>query len=100
MYKTQVEARKPVKIVARLLLGPDGQWGVKPGAVVVYTEQTTPSTEMVRFQSMDTEETRPTQSAMVEWLQEKARRGVREALHLDEQEALKLVIESEIKNES
>jgi hypothetical protein len=100
MYKTIIEDRKPIKVVARLFLGPDGQWEVRPGAVVVYAaEQSTPSTEMLRFQSIDTGETRPTNAGMVEWLEEKARRGVREALRLDEQESLKLLIESEIKIE-
>ncbi len=100
MYKSMVEARKPIKVVARLFLGPDGQWGARPGAVVVYVKETTvPSTEVIQFQSIDTGETRPTNAGMVEWLEQKARRGVREALHLDEQEALKLVIESEIKIE-
>jgi hypothetical protein len=54
---------------------------------------------MIRCQSIDTGETRPTHAGIVEWLEEKARRGVKEALHLDEQETLKLVIESEIKIE-
>jgi len=100
MYKAMIEARKPIKVVARLFLGPDGQWGVRPGAVVVYaTEQTTPSTEMLRFQSIDTGETRPTNAGIVEWLEEKARRGVKDALQLDEQEAMKLVIEPEIRIE-
>jgi hypothetical protein len=35
----------------------------------------------------------------VKWLEEKARRGVKEALHLDEQETMKLVIEPTIKIE-
>ena len=96
MYKSMIEARKPIKVVARLFMA-DGQWGVRPGAVVVYvTETTKPSTEMIQLQSIDTGETRPTHAGMVEWLQEKARRGVKDALHLDEQEAMKLVIEPEI----
>jgi len=100
MYKTMIEARKPIKLVARLFLRPDGQWGVMPGAVVVYaTEKTNPNAEMIRFQSIDTGETMPTNAGIVEWLEEKARRGVKEALRLDEQETMKLVIESEIKIE-
>lgn len=100
MYKTMIEARKPIKLVARLFLGPDGQWGVRPGAVVVYaTEKTNPNGEMIRFQSIDTGETRSTNAGIVEWLEEKARRGVMEALRIDEQESLKLLIESEIKIE-
>jgi hypothetical protein len=99
MYKSMIEARKPIKVVARLFMA-DGQWGVRSGAVVVYTpDQAQSSPDMLRFQSIDTGETRPTHAGMVEWLEEKARRGVREALHLDEQEALNLVIESEIKIE-
>jgi hypothetical protein len=100
MYKSMIEARKPIKLVARLFKGPDGQWGVRPGAVVVYaTEKTKPNTEMIRCQSIETGETRPTNAGILEWLEGKARRGVKEALHLDEQEAVKLVIESEIKIE-
>jgi len=100
MYKTMIEARKPIKLVARLFLRPDGQWGVRPGAVVVYaTEKTNPNAEMIRFQSIDTGETRSTNAGIVEWLEEKARRGVMEALRIDEQESLKLLIESEIKIE-
>ena len=100
MYKSMIEARKPIKLVARLFMGPDGQWGVRPGAVVVYaTEKTKPNTEMIRFQSIDTGETRPTNEGIVEWLEEKARRAVKEALRLDEQETIKLVIESDIKIE-
>ena len=100
MYKSMIEARKPIRVVARLFVGANGQWGVRPGAVVVYaTEQTKPNAEMLRFQSIDTGETRPSNAGIVEWLEEKARRGVKEALHLDEQETMKLVIESEIKIE-
>ena len=101
MYRSMIEARKPIKVVARLLQRPDGQWGVTPGAVVFYaTEKTAPNTEMILCQSIDTGETRPTNEGIVAWLEEKARRGVKEALHLDEQETMKLVIESEIKIES
>jgi len=60
--------------------------------VVVYpTDKTQPNAEMIRFQSIDTGETRPTCAGIVEWLEEKARCGVKEALQL--------VIESEIKIE-
>ena len=100
MYKSMIEARKPIKVVARAFKGPDGQWGVRPGAVVLYaTEKTKPNTEMILCQSIDTGETRPTNEGIVEWLEEKARRGVKEALQLNEQEAMKLVIESDIKIE-
>ena len=34
MYKSMIEARKPNKVVARAFKGPDGQWGVRPGAGV------------------------------------------------------------------
>ena len=95
MYKTMMEARKPIKIVARLFLA-DGQWAVRPGAMVVYAKE---SISPVLCLTIETGETRPSQAAIVEWLEEKARRGVKEALHLDEQEASKLVIESEIKIE-
>ena len=44
-------------------------------------------------------DTRPTSEGIVTWLEEKARRAVKEHLHLDEQEAMKLTIESEIKVE-
>jgi len=95
-----IEARKPIKVVARAFKGPDGQWGVMPGAVVLYaTEKTKPNTEMILCQSIDTGEIRPTYEGIAEWLEAKARRGVKEALHLDEQETMKLVIESDIKIE-
>ena len=96
MYKTMVEARKPIKIVARLFLA-EGQWGVRPGAMVVYAKE---STSPVLCLLIETGETRPTQTAIVEWLEGRARHSVKEALQLDEEEALKLVIESEIKIES
>jgi hypothetical protein len=100
MYKSMIEARKPIKVVARAFKGPDGQWGVRPGAVVVYaTEKTKPDTQMILGLSVATGETRPTHEGIVAWLEEKARRGVKEALYLDEQEAMKLVIESDIKIE-
>jgi len=95
-----IEARKPIKVVARAFKGPDGQWGVMPGAVVLYaTEKTKPNSEMILCQSIDTGEIRPTYEGIAEWLEAKARRGVKEALHLDEQETMKLVIESDIKIE-
>ena len=100
MYRSMIEARKPIQIVARAFKGPDGQWGVMPGAVVFYaTEKTKPNTEMILCRSIDTGEMRPTYEGIVEWLEEKARRGVKEALHVDEQEAMKLVIEHDIKIE-
>ena len=91
-----MEARKPIKIVARLFLA-DGQWGVRPGAAALYAKE---SISSVHCLLLATGETRPTQAAIVEWLEENARRGVKEALQLNEQEAVKLVIESDIKNES
>lgn len=100
MYKTMIEARKPIKVVARLFKGPDDQWGVRPGAMVVYaTDKTNPNAEMTIFRLTDTGEMRSTHTGMVEWLEETARRRLKEALQLDAQEALKLVIESEIKIE-
>ena len=100
MYRSMIEARKPIKVVARAFKGPDGQWGVLPGAVVLYaTEKTKPNSEMILCQSIDTGEIRPTYEGIAEWLEAKARRGVKEALHLDEQETMKLVIESDIKIE-
>ena len=100
MYRSMIEARKPIKVVARAFKGPDGQWGVMPGAVVLYaTEKTKPNTEMILCQSIDTGEIRPTYEGIAEWLEANARRGVKEALHLDEQETMKLVIESDIKIE-
>ncbi|HZC82335.1 MAG TPA: hypothetical protein VE222_11600 [Nitrospiraceae bacterium] len=100
MYRSMIEARKPIKIVARAFKGPDGQWGVMPGAVVFYaTEKTKSNAEMILCQSIDTGEIRPTYEGIVKWLEEKARRGVKEALHLDEQETMKLVIEPTIKIE-
>jgi hypothetical protein len=100
MYRSMIEARKPIKVVARAFKGSDGQWGVMPGAVVLYaTEKTKPNTEMILCQSIDTGEIRPTYEGIAEWLEAKARRGVKEALHLDEQETMKLVIESDIKIE-
>jgi hypothetical protein len=100
MYKTMIEARKPIKLVARLFKGPDDQWGVRPGAMVVYaTDKTNPNAEMTIYRLVDTGETRPTHTGIVEWLEEKARRRIKEALQLDEQKTLKLVIESEIKIE-
>jgi hypothetical protein len=67
--------------------------------VVYVTDQTTPNAEMTLYRLVDTGETRPTPTGIVEWLEEKARRHLKEALQLDEQDALKLVIESEIKME-
>src|SRR5689334_10130543 len=100
MYRSMIEARKPIKVVARAFKGPDGQWGVLPGAVVLYaTEKTKPNSEMILCQSIDTGEIRPTYEGIAEWLEAKARRSVKEALHLDEQETMKLVIESDIKIE-
>jgi len=100
MYKTMIEARKPIRLVARLFKGPDDQWGVRPGAMVVCaTDKTNPNAEMSLYRLVDTGETRPTQTELVKWLEEKARQRLKEALQLDEQEALKLVIESEIKSE-
>jgi len=100
MYKSMIEARKPIKLVARLFKGPDDQWGVRPGAVVFYaTEKTNPNAEMTLYRLIDTGETRPTHTGIVEWLEEKARRRLKEALQLEEREALKLVIGSEIKIE-
>ena len=101
MYKSMIEARKPIKVVARAFKGPDGQWGIRPGAVVLYaTEKTKPDTQTILGLAVATGETRPTKEGIVEWLEEKARRAVKEALHLDEQEAMKLVIESDIKIEA
>ncbi|MEP6959523.1 MAG: hypothetical protein ABI980_12405 [Nitrospirota bacterium] len=98
MYRSMIEARKPIKVVARAFKGPDGQWGVRPGAVVLYaTEKTKPDTQTILGLSVATGETRPTNEGIVEWLEEKARRAVKEALRLDEQESMKLVIESDIK---
>ena len=75
--------------------------GSEAGAVVLHaTEKTKPNTEMILCQSIDTGEIRPTYEGIAEWLEEKARRGVKEALHLDEQETIKLVIESDIKIET
>ena len=99
MYKTMIEARKPIKLVARLFKGPDDQWGVRPGAMVVATDKTNPNAEMSLYRLVDTSETRPTYTELVKWLEEKARQRLKEALQLDEQEAMKLVIESEIKSE-
>lgn len=100
MYKSMIEARKPIKVVARAFKGPDGQWGVMPGAVVFYaTEKTKPNSETILCQSIDTSEIRPTYEGIAEWLEKKARRGIKEALHLDEQETMKLVVESDIKIE-
>ena len=67
--------------------------------VVYATDKTNPNAGMTLYRLIDTGETRPTHAGIVEWLEEKARRGVKEALHLDEQETMKLVIESEIKIE-
>lgn len=101
MYKTMMESRKPIKIVARLFVAADGQWGVRPGAAVLYAiEPTKPGTETVLFQSIDTGDTRSTQAGMIEWLEGRARRRVKEALQLKEEEALKLVIETDIRIES
>ena len=98
MYRTMMEARKPIKIVARAFKGPDGQWGVMPGAVVFFApDQSKPDTQMIRGISVSAGETRPTYEALVEWLEEKARREVKEVLALDDQDSMKLVIESEIK---
>jgi hypothetical protein len=100
MYRSMIEARKPIKVVARAFKGPDGQWGVMPGAVVLYaTDKTKPDTQTILGLPVATGETMPTYEKIVEWLEEKARRGVKEALHLDEQEAMKLVIKSNIKIE-
>ena len=100
MYKSMIEARKPIKVVARAFKGPDGQWGVMPGAVVLYaTEKANPDTQTILGLSVAMGDTRPTSEGIVTWLEEKARRAVKEHLHLDEQEAMKLAFESEIKIE-
>jgi len=100
MYKSMIEARKPIKVVARAFKGPDGQWGVRPGAVVFYaTEKAKPNTETILCQAIDTRDVRPTYEGIAEWLEEKARRAIQDALHLDEQEAMKLATESDIKIE-
>ena len=66
-----IEARKPIKVVARAFKGPDGKWGVRPGAVVLHaTEKTKPNTEMILCQSIDTGEIRPTYEGIAEWLEE------------------------------
>jgi hypothetical protein len=61
-----IEARKPIKVVARAFKGPDGQWGVMPGAVVLYgTEKPKPDTQMILGLSVATGETMPTYEGIV-----------------------------------
>ena len=85
MYKSMIEARKPIKVVARAFKGPDGQWGIRPGVVVLYaTEKTKPDTQAILGLSVATGETRPTYEGIVAWLEEKAHREVKATLSVDE----------------
>ena len=100
MYRSMIKARKPLKVVARAFKRPDGQWGIIPGAIVFYAnEKTKPDTQIILGLSVVMGETRPTYEGIVAWLEEKARRAVKEELHLDEQESMTLAIESDIKIE-
>jgi hypothetical protein len=89
-----------IRLTARVVEGSRGQWGVQPGAMVWYgTEKRHNNIELDLAKSIDTGETRSSYEGIVEWLEEKARRAVKDAFGLDDQQGNKLVIKVEVSTE-
>jgi hypothetical protein len=95
-HESRVLWQQP-RLMARVFEGSSGQWGVQTGAMVWYaTEKRRSNFELDVAMSIDTGETRPSYEEIVEWLEVKARRAVKDAFGLDEKKSNSLVIKSEV----
>ena len=89
-----------IRLTARVFEGSPSQWGVRPGAIVWYgTEKRHHNIELDLAISIDTGETRSSYEGIVEWLEEKTRRALKDEFGLDDQQGNKLVIKADVSTE-